>query len=58
MNRTLPDMMRDLVRPEAVNPSAWSRTFELYGWTPDMVQSARDAEIQRRLRNRPEDADD
>jgi len=58
MNRTLPDMMRDLVNPDRVIPALWSKTFEAYGWIADMVQAARDAEIERRLRNRPEVAAD
>lgn len=58
LNRPLPDMMRDLVHPEVVVPTHWEKTFEAYGWTADMVQSARDAEIERRLRNMPEVAAD
>lgn len=57
MNRTIPDMMRDVPRPELVSPEWWSKSNDA-GWTPGMVQAARDAEIERRLRNRPEVAAD
>lgn len=58
MRRTLEQEMRDVVRLEHVLPNWWARTFEAYGWTADMVQAARDAEIERLLRNRPEVAAD
>jgi len=50
MTPALPAMMRQLVKPEVVNQYHWAKTFEAYGWTPEMIADARDAEIERRLR--------
>lgn len=54
MKPDLSAMMRQLVKPEAVQPDKWSRTFEAYGWTADMIERARVAEIERRIREAPE----
>lgn len=53
--RDLPAMLRSLVRPEAVNPSWWARTFELDGITEEQVRTAVDDEIIRRLKEADED---
>lgn len=54
MRSSLPAMMRELVKPEVVNQYHWAKTFEAYGWTPDMIAAARDEEIARRLREEVE----
>ena len=55
MTASLPEMMRQLVRHEAVMPDKWAENFALYGWTPEMIEEARDAEIARKLRDRVEE---
>lgn len=40
----LSSIMRDVVNLSAVNPAKWANTYELYGWTPQMVADAVEAE--------------
>lgn len=54
----LPERMKQIVRPEDVQPHHWAKTYGWWGVTEEDVEAARTAEMERRLREPAEGIDE